>query len=96
MSGAYLEKEMSVLDCEPLKVIAEVVNLKEEDLVTREGGEGEKKIFGKLICPRGKLNPGPLHERQDCWLLLQDIGKQAWKLLAINWKNLILEIIFDS
>ena len=45
MSGAYLEKEMSVLDFEPLKVIAEVVNLKEEDLVTREGGEGEKKYF---------------------------------------------------
>ena len=33
---------MSVLDCEPLKVIAEVVNLKEEDLVTPEGGEEEK------------------------------------------------------
>ena len=33
---------MSVLDCEPLKVIAEVVNLKEEDLVTPEGREGEK------------------------------------------------------
>ena len=35
---------MSVLDCESLKVIAEVVNLKEEDLVTPEGGEGEKGI----------------------------------------------------
>ena len=27
ISGAYLEYEMSVLDCEPMKVIAEVVNL---------------------------------------------------------------------
>ena len=33
---------MSVLDCESLKVIAEVVDLKEEDLVTPEGGVGEK------------------------------------------------------
>ena len=36
---------MSVLDFEPLKVIAEVFNLKEEDLVTQEGGEGEKGIL---------------------------------------------------
>ena len=35
---------MSVLDCESLKVIVEVVNLKEEDLVTPEGGEGKKGI----------------------------------------------------
>ena len=34
---------MSVLDCESLKVIAEVVNLKEEDLVRKE--EKEKKVF---------------------------------------------------
>ena len=57
MSGAYLEKEMSVLDFEPLKVIAEVVNLKEEDLVTQEGGEGEKGVLKINLSMRG-IEPG--------------------------------------
>ena len=48
---------MSVLDFEPLKVIAEVVNLKEEDLVTPEGGEGEKGILKINLSMRG-IEPG--------------------------------------
>ena len=46
---------MSVLDFEPLKVIAEVVNLKEEDLVTPEGGE--KGILKINLSMRG-IEPG--------------------------------------
>ena len=44
MSGAYLEKEMTVLDFEPLKVIAEVVYLREKTWWPRKE-EKEKKIY---------------------------------------------------
>ena len=44
---------MSVLDFEPLKVIAEVVNLKEEDLVTPE-----KKDILKITLSMRIIEPG--------------------------------------
>ena len=46
-------------------MITEIDNLKEEGLVTPEGGEGEKGIL-EIDLPFGELNSGRLRERQEC------------------------------
>ena len=48
------------------ELIPEVATFKEEGLVIPEGWEGEK---GKLKIYWGELNPGHLHEIQECWPL---------------------------
>ena len=48
-------------------VIPEVTTFKEEGLEGWEG-EGEKGKL-KVCCCKGELNPGLLHEMQECWTL---------------------------
>ena len=49
-------------------VIPEVASFKEEGLVTKGGWDWEKEKL-KIFCSKGELNPGLLHEIQECWPL---------------------------